>query len=434
MTRAAPCSEAAPEFPQVQPKWCTKNSAGRRRTTTPNKPASASKANPGGAPTPQPSETKMPDGSNFTQSSNASTSPASEHSLDPVTLGYVTGEEWAAFKRSAAFKRRWRGTKKKPVGPADFAMLSARAILHTWLGTPDSRPIYRNSVRYWWLLVHFEKDWIEQRRPMPLLPHERAALALNKRGHDLHKAKAAFFEISRFTLVLAKECGSQHIIDRFKAFPRKERRKLLLEARSKSTTALRRFFAAVERYKALRSAFEKAEQAKASGLNDLAQPISVDMLWRERRKAWKKVCEVDGPADAEERRVRRLHPPCPVVMEIGRTPEGAPVEVAADRSNIEDCRKKGELSPDDAAEMSAKLSQWKASCDAINAQHMDWALIRARDAANARWMGLDQLLITAPAKTLSDVLVKLRIAAESGDGDVRRLVKDVSRLINRPAA
>lgn len=219
---------------------------------------------------------KMPDGSIFARQIDKSYRSPFHSTFDPVKAGYLTANEWSSWKQHSQI----RGRRTK--GAASYAALRAQAILHTAsnsLADDSWLTVRRGSVRYWHLIALFERDWIEARRDKNLQPHEKAALALFKRGVDLSQSKAPFYKVSRFRLVLAQSniCRDQQTVEWIKAVPYEERRRLLVQARQESKVALRRFFAAVERYRRLRREYEDQKTVNAADLSDIAQFLSLEV-------------------------------------------------------------------------------------------------------------------------------------------------------------
>jgi len=192
-------------------------------------------------------ESKMPDGSTFgpkiAYAQHQSATP------EPVITGLVTLEEWTALQRHFAAMQSPEPTR----GPADFAALQARAILHDWAGSGFTIPGHRNSVHFWQLVAFFEGQWVEKRRNRRKLPHEKAAAVLLQRGRELNEAKSDYYKVSRFRRTLAAKCGDNKTVEMIDECPREKRRELIVEARRRWRPAFRTFLEAVDAYRLLRT-------------------------------------------------------------------------------------------------------------------------------------------------------------------------------------
>jgi hypothetical protein len=273
-------------------------------------------------------------------------------------------------------------------------------------------PTYRGSVRYWHLLSFFEKEWIDARADEPLRPHELAALELYKRGHALTNAQKKFYKVSRFRLTLAKKCRDHRTAEQIETCPREERRELVLEARRKWRPALRAFFRAVERYRVKRSIHDQAASKPPS-------------LWRELRKADREDTQALKAWEAEEQRVRAMHPPCPdSIPEAGVDRRYIP----AAEQWVNEALAEGRISKTSKAVADLKI--WKAACRAIDRKHLDRSLERARKDAQARLEQLDKRLREAPVKSLADIRAKLDYVLsyeDFGDEGAKEVVRGLKR-------
>ena len=100
----------------------------------------------------------------------------------------------------------------------------------------------------------------------------------------------------------------------------------------------------------------------------------------------------------------------------------------------------GELSPEEVESRIAELREWETACDAVDAQHPKVSeLQKAAEAANDRWLQLDDQFIAAPAHTLEDIGMKLEFLtvmadmkdgpnAEVSDRMVFSLIGDIERM------
>lgn len=123
-------------------------------------------------------------------------------------------------------------------------------------------------------------------------------------------------------------------------------------------------------------------------------------------RASQKATEV---ADREQFRVRKLHPPCPerCLVEHEWSP-GKMVRRPADADDLLRLRDEGDLTPEDTEKRIAELLEWKAACDAIDAQHPKIRELRDADhEADAFSAELDDKFVDAPAHTLADIRTKL---------------------------
>lgn len=383
----------------------------------------------------------MPDGSTFTREQVSKTSVISiglSDPFNPVAAQAVTLGEWQTYQRlDKALKGAWRRGKKL-AGAADFTALRAAGVLNLNVracfdGDNTTWFIRRGSVRFWWLVGHYEGDWARARGGRRL-PHEVAAERMCDAARALSNSKDSMKPGSRWWRTFNVELKRHEAVAAFDAMPRDERHVLVLKAWLDSRLALRDFFAAVERYAGLRAKHDSRsiERAckEASQLLDLGASPSVDIMRRKYKAAWRAYCEALNARELEERRVKALYPTCPVRKIIGGTDED-PLTTAADAEDVENWRERGDISPEEAISDLAALKRWRTNCRLIDQLHLDRSLERVEKMADARYCALEELLIAAPTPTRADVLAKLRfIDADMFDGHYPRAKQAVIGLIN----
>lgn len=339
----------------------------------------------------------MPDGSTFIrENATASSSHGQLLYRDPFALGIVSQAERAALRRHR------RAIKGQTTGAAEFPALRARTILHAWPGTPDSMPVFPGSVRYWHLIAFFEGEWVEKRRGSKLLPHERAAAVVCRRGMALHDSKRQFLEISRFMLNLAAKNRDTRSVERIRGRGRKERRALLRDAWRKSRPALRSFFAAVKHYVDLRERYDAAYMP----LRDLLQAHMAD---------WQAYSVANEAADLERFRVRNLHPTAPCKI-MGRFHEadGTSHTRVMHKYEIERLRTTpfaAAREKEDSDRRLAALREWQKSCDAVDNSNRDPYIMAAEWIAKERYEETRRRLAGAPTRSVEDIRCKLEYLA-----------------------
>ncbi|GEP59500.1 hypothetical protein [Reyranella soli] len=167
---------------------------------------------------------------------------------DPVALGLVTAEEFAAMRQHLETLKR-----KEVYGLAEPKALMALAALHQW---PLNPPVRRGSLRFWALVAMYEEEWAQAREgrevwPLPrskLLPRERLGGEVFKASTSLHCH--TYFPNSRRALSLAEEIGDEAWITRIRSFDRQDRRRQLLAWREKHRLAMKASLAAIAKYRA----------------------------------------------------------------------------------------------------------------------------------------------------------------------------------------
>ena len=175
-------------------------------------------------------------------------------------------------------------------------------------------------------------------------------------------------------------------------------------------------------------------------LRDIEKPKGASTLQELRKECvavFRASIVADEVADKERFRVRRLHPPCPDALRLDWEINGRPLSRAVSEDEI---RANGALSPEEVESRIAALREWEAACDAVDARHPTVSeLQKAAEAANDRWLQLDDQFIAAPAHTLEDIGMKLEFLtimadmkvgpdADVEDRMVFSLIRDIERM------
>lgn len=116
----------------------------------------------------------------------------------------------------------------------------------------------------------------------------------------------------------------------------------------------------------------------------------------------------DAAADrweSEQARVRKMHPPAPHILQWEF--EGKPLQRPVNEWDFPELIEQGDLTEADVETWRRDLSEWKARCEAIDAQHLDRSIERAADEAMARLEEIDNRFRNAPATSLADAKAKL---------------------------
>jgi hypothetical protein len=125
-------------------------------------------------------------------------------------------------------------------------------------GMPINAPICPGSIRHIWLMAFNELRWAEaqgRKKPRDMLKTERAAQRLCNRARAFSACSRDYNKrYSRFQQVLMAEHGSPEEAAQIEARRHDpERRRLLMEVRSKRRSAFKVLFAAIRSYQRARS-------------------------------------------------------------------------------------------------------------------------------------------------------------------------------------
>lgn len=147
-------------------------------------------------------------------------------------------------------------------------------------------------------------------------------------------------------------------------------------------------------------------------------------------------------ADEERSRVRREnHPACPAHLHVEWDDETGQKQT---RPALEDdyalLVQRGDLSAADGKRLTSELREWRAACEAADAQHPRLKELREKaEAADARWIELDNQFADAPTHSLEDIGVKLKFFTkmeDMSDGEdanmperlIFGLIRDIERM------
>jgi len=175
--------------------------------------------------------------------------------------------------------------KNAPIDPADYAAYKSDCRLEhkAKRGSPSSQAatggylriltgthnlpandqICADSIRYIWLMAHFEPDWAQRHgrtKVRDMLKTERAAHRLSNCARALSACSGGYTtRYSRFYQVFMDQHSNPDVAASIAARRNDpERRTMLLEVRAKRRGAFKALFAAIRSYKRARSAFADA--------------------------------------------------------------------------------------------------------------------------------------------------------------------------------
>jgi hypothetical protein len=169
----------------------------------------------------------------------------------PIELGLVTADQFSALKRHLAAMKAGEAR-----GEADPGALHAATTLNGW---PLNPPVYRGSMRYWWLMALNEKEWAARREGYSWFDVPRRKLTAREKVADnvysamsrLHSVKSNHYNYSRFYRVLAEDCQSHDAVAHWDAIDREERKRALMQWRAQSQKPMKAALATIARYEAM---------------------------------------------------------------------------------------------------------------------------------------------------------------------------------------
>jgi hypothetical protein len=172
-------------------------------------------------------------------------------SAGPVELGLVTTDQFLAMRRHFAAM-----DAREVKGEADPGALHVMTTMNGW---PNNPPIYRGSMRYWWLMAFNEREWVACREGCLLSPVSRRKLTVReKAAEDLYSAmtrlrslKSKYYNYSRFCRLLAEDCQSHDAVARWDSIDREERKEAVMQWRAQSRKPMKAALAAIARYEAM---------------------------------------------------------------------------------------------------------------------------------------------------------------------------------------